>query len=289
MDPFRPSRRSGALTAPSVPARYIWRPLWRLTPRRGLPAFVYLRPRRAGCRTDSTIPCRREGKNSAVRPLRLRCRRACGARAYVGIGSVSMGIMGSFCNPQFFQDYLGIRAECVDMTEVLRRMEAGDLRPRRNMREPWPGPRRTARRAADKNPRETSSTPDEQKEEEWALRSQDGPDLPRHDAGQPQAGRNGLRGRRVHGPQRHLAAASRASAMWSDWQPNGDFTEAFLNTSFDWTRQFSSRFPVATENDSLNAVSMLFGNLLTDQRKRFRRCTHLLEPRGCGARDRLEA
>ena len=44
-------------------------------------------------------------------------------KAYVGIGSVSMGIMGSFCNPQFFQDYLGIRAEWVDMTEVLRRMK----------------------------------------------------------------------------------------------------------------------------------------------------------------------
>ena len=52
--------------------------------------------------------------------------------------------------------------------------------------------------------------------------------------------------------------------MWSDWQPNGDFTEAFMNTTFDW-RGKSSRFPLPLRTDGLNAVSMMFGNLLTNQ------------------------
>ena len=50
--------------------------------------------------------------------------------------------------------------------------------------------------------------------------------------------------------------------MNSDWKPNGDFTEAILNTNFDWNgKRQPSVF--ATENDGLNGVAMLLEHLLT--------------------------
>lgn len=45
--------------------------------------------------------------------------------AYLSMGSVSMGIGGSIVNPDFFQEYLGMRNESVDMTEFTRRMDRG--------------------------------------------------------------------------------------------------------------------------------------------------------------------
>lgn len=41
------------------------------------------------------------------------------------MGSVSMGIAGSIVNPDFFQEYLGMRNESVDLTEIIRRMAEG--------------------------------------------------------------------------------------------------------------------------------------------------------------------
>jgi L-fucose isomerase len=59
-----------------------------------------------------------------------------------------------------------------------------------------------------------------------------------------------------------LAAGFQGQRQWTDYFPNGDFMEAILCSSFDWNG-IRQPFVFATENDSLNALSMLFGHLLT--------------------------
>ena len=46
-------------------------------------------------------------------------------QSYLSIGSQCMGIAGSIVNQEFFQEYLGMRNESVDETEILRRMDEG--------------------------------------------------------------------------------------------------------------------------------------------------------------------
>lgn len=179
-------------------------------------------------------------------------------RAYVGIGSVSMGIAGSNVDAQFLQDYLGIRAEWVDMTEVLRRIQY-EIYDKDEYHKALAWVKQNCREGYDKNPEEIRHTA-EQKAEEWersvklTLICKDimhgNPKLDQQGWYEEALGRNGIMG------------GFQGQRMWSDWCPNGDFTEALLNTSFDWN---GKKQPVifATENDHLNAVSMLFGHLLT--------------------------
>jgi len=60
-----------------------------------------------------------------------------------------------------------------------------------------------------------------------------------------------------------IASGFQGQRQWTDFMPNGDFAEAILNTSFDWNG-IREAFVVATENDALNGVAMLFGKLLTN-------------------------
>ena len=176
----------------------------------------------------------------------------------MNIGSVSMGIMGSYCDDGFFTQYLGIRPEFVDMTEILRRMEQKIYDPDEYEKAlAWT--RRFCREGPDNNPPEMQHTCG-QKDQEWEktvqmtliIRDilQGNPALARIGFYEESLGRNAV------------AGGFQGQRMWSDWQPVGDFAEAILNSSFDWN---GVRRPVilATENDSLNAVSMLFGHLLT--------------------------
>ena len=179
-------------------------------------------------------------------------------KSYVNIGAVSMGIMGSYCNDDFFQKYLGIRPEFVDMTEVLRRMQYGIYDPEEYERA-YAWTKRNCRQGFDNNRPELRHT-DAQKEEEWKFIVKQtmiirdimlgNPHLKELGYYEESLGRNAI------------AGGFQGQRMWSDWQPVGDFAEALLNSSFDWN---GIRRPVilATENDTLNAVSMLFGHLLT--------------------------
>ena len=85
-----------------------------------------------------------------------------------------------------------------------------------------------------------------------------------------------------------IAAGFQGQRQWTDHMPNGDMMESILNSSFDWNG-IREPFVIATENDMLNGVAMLFGKLLTNTARGLCRRAHLLEPRGRGARDRLEA
>ena len=185
-------------------------------------------------------------------------------KAYVGFGAVSMGIMGSFLDPAFYMHYIGMRPEWVDMTEILRRMEQG-IYDKEEFEEAIQWVRANCKEGYDPNSKERAHSR-EDKDREWevvvkmTMIVRDvmlGNDRLAEIGFQEEAlGRNGLFG------------GFQGQRMWTDYQPNADFTEALLNSSFDWN---GKRQPVvfATENDNLNGLSMLFGNLLTGKASGF--------------------
>ncbi|MDO5573564.1 MAG: L-fucose isomerase [bacterium] len=185
-------------------------------------------------------------------------------KSYVGFGSVSMGIMGSFLDPSFYIHYLGMRPEWVDMTEILRRMEYGIY----NMDEyeralKWV--RENCKEGQDPNPPERAHSREE-KDREWeavvkmTLIMRDvmlgNEKLEAMGFKEEALGRNGLFG------------GFQGQRMWTDYKPNGDFTEAILNSSFDWNGKKQPTV-FATENDNLNGLAMMFGNLLTGKASGF--------------------
>jgi L-fucose isomerase len=224
---------------------------------KGLPAFaIYGRDvQDAG---DDTIP-------GDVQEKLLRFARAGLAAAimrgksYLSLGGVSMGIAGSIVDQGFFERYLGMRVETVDMSELTRRIERGIFDPAEFSRaHKWV--RANCHEGADRNtPEQTRSR--EQKDRDWEtvvkmfLIARDlmvgNRRLAELGFGEEAMGHNAILG--GFQGQRH----------WTDHSPNGDFMEAFFNSSFDWDG-IRAPYVFATENDSLNGAAMLFGYLLTN-------------------------
>ncbi len=180
-------------------------------------------------------------------------------KSYLSIGSVSMGIAGSIVNTDFFEDYLGMRCENVDMSEIARRIEQG-IYDHEEFKKAMAWTKENCKEGKDYNPIKMQRTAKE-KEKEWefivkmTLIIRDlmigNPKLKKLGFGEEALGHNAI----VSGFQ--------GQRQWTDYLPNGDFAEAILNSSFDWNG-LRQAFIVATENDSLNGVSMLFGHLLTN-------------------------
>ncbi|WP_339817018.1 L-fucose isomerase [Paenibacillus sp. FSL R7-0216] len=180
-------------------------------------------------------------------------------RAYLSMGSVSMGIAGSMVNDAFFQEYLGMRNEYIDMTEFTRRMEEGIYDPEEyDAALAWV--KGNCQEGPDNNPAQLQTTR-ERKDQEWETVVK--MTLITRDLmiGNPRLAELGYE----EEAQGHHAIASgfQGQRQWTDHFPNGDFMETMLNSSFDWN---GTRAPylLATENDSLNGVGMLFGYLLTN-------------------------
>ncbi len=224
---------------------------------KGLPAFsIYGRDvQDAG---DKTIPV-------DVREKILRFTKAGLAvaamknKSYLSIGSVSMGIAGSIVNTDFFEDYLGMRCENVDMSEVSRRIEKG-IYDHEEYKKALKWVRENCKEGKDYNPIMDQRTTKE-KEKEWeyvvkmTLAVRDlmigNKKLKELGFGEEALGHNAI------------TSGFQGQRQWTDYLPNGDFLEAILNSSFDWNG-LRQAFIVATENDSLNGVSMLFGHLLNN-------------------------
>ncbi len=191
-------------------------------------------------------------------------------KAYVGLGSVAMGIAGSYCNSDFFQNYLGIRAEWVDLTEILRRVHLG-IYDHEEYEKALAWVKENCREGYDVNkavPEDKEIDPfeikkprtAEEKAKEWefiikfTLIAQDiffgNKKLLEMGWKEESRGRNAILG------------GFQGQRMWTDWLPNGDFTEAILNSSFNWNGKKEPTV-LATENDGLNGTAMLFGKLLT--------------------------
>ncbi len=179
-------------------------------------------------------------------------------KSYLSIGSVSMGIAGSIVDPDFFQSWLGMRTEHVDMSELVRRFEE-KIYSEAEYRRALAWVRENCPEGPDANPPEVRHSR-ARKDRAWetsvkmALIVRDlmvgNPDLRRKGRGEEALGHNAI------------LAGFQGQRAWTDHFPNGDFLETILNSSFDWTG-IRQPYLVATENDSLNGTAMLFGHLLT--------------------------
>lgn len=179
--------------------------------------------------------------------------------SYLSIGSQCMGIAGSIVNQEFFQEYLGMRNESVDETEILRRMDEGIYDHEEYAKAmAWTEKYCKANEGWDKN-RPEKAKDRAAKDADWEfvvkmtliIR-----DLMRGNAKLREMGF--LEEAIGHNA---IAAGFQGQRQWTDWKPNGDFTEALLCSTFDWNG-IREAFVLATENDSCNGVAMLFGKLL---------------------------
>ena len=180
-------------------------------------------------------------------------------KSYLSIGYSSMGIVGSMVDQGFFHDYLGMRTEFVDQSEVNRRIQE-NIFDEDEFKKAYEWTIENCKEGKDYN-REDLKGSAERKKWEWetvvkmTLIIRDlmigNLKLKQMGFGEESFGRNAI----ISGFQ--------GQRQWTDHMPNGDFSEAILNSSFDWNG-IRQAFMVATENDSLNGVSMLFGHLLTN-------------------------
>ncbi len=180
-------------------------------------------------------------------------------KSYLAMGGTSMGIAGSIVDPNFLENYLGMRSESIDLSEFIRRMDEKiyDLK-EYEMALKWT--QEYCKEGPDLNPpnQQASAT---KKVQDWefvvkmALIARDlmigNPKLAELGFGEEALGHNAI------------AAGFQGQRQWTDHFPNGDFLETILNSSFDWSG-IREPFVVATENDSLNGIPMLFGHLLTN-------------------------
>jgi L-fucose isomerase len=223
---------------------------------KGLPAFgIYGHDVQSA--DDTSIP-------GDVREKLLRFGRAAVAAAtmrgksYLQIGSICMGIAGSIIDPAFFEEYLGMRVESVDEVEVIRRMSEG-IYNEAEYQKALAWTKKNCPEGFNKNPAGLQSPP-EKTEEQWEFVVKMMciiKDLMNGNPNLPEGREEEMVGHNA------IAAGFQGQRQWTDFYPNCDFAESLLNSSFDWE---GAREPyiLATENDALNGVGMLFGKLLTN-------------------------
>lgn len=180
-------------------------------------------------------------------------------RSYLAIGSVSMGIAGSMIDADFFQSFLGMRNEYVDSTEVLRRVELG-IYDKDEFEKALRWTKENCIEGKDYNEGEQQRSP-AQKEKDWEFVVKMTLIIRDLMTGNENLKEIGF-GEEAEGHDA-IVSGFQGQRQWTDFLPNGDFSEAILNSSFDWNG-IRAPYMVATENDALNGVSMLFNNLLTN-------------------------
>lgn len=184
-------------------------------------------------------------------------------KSYLQIGAVTMGIAGSIIDSDFIEEYLGMRVESVDEVEIIRRMTEG-IYDQEEYEKALSWTKSHCREGYDKNP-EFVKRSDEQKERDWEFVVKMMciiKDLMNGNDNLPEGREEEAVGHNA------IAAGFQGQRQWTDFYPNGDFAEALCNSSFDWT---GAREPyiLATENDTLNGIGMLFMKLLTGRAQIF--------------------
>ena len=250
---FNGTERPGAVYLASVLATHA---------QKGLPAFGIYGHDVQNLDEVENIPC-------DVKEKLLRFARAAVAvatmrgKSYLQIGSICMGIGGSIIDSDFIESYLGMRVESVDEVEVIRRMSEG-IYDEAEFQKALAWTKEYAKIGFDKNPEDMQRTPERKEEDlEFVVKMMciikdlmnGNPNLP-EGCEEERVGHNAI------------AAGFQGQRQWTDFYPNCDFPEAMLNTSFDWE---GAREPyiLATENDVLNGLGMLFMKLLTNRAQMF--------------------
>lgn len=249
---FNGTERPGAVYLASVLATHA---------QKGLPAFgIYGQDVQDA--QDTSIP-------DDVKEKLLRFGRASIAAAtmrgksYLQIGSICMGIGGSIIDPAFIEEYLGMRVESVDEVEIIRRMTEG-IYDEEEYIKAFAWTKEKCKEGFDKNPTEVQKS-SEEKEKDWEFVVKMMciiKDLMNGNKKLPKGCEEEAVGHNA------IAAGFQGQRQWTDFYPNCDFPEALLNTSFDWN---GAREPyiLATENDVLNGLGMLFMKLLTNRAQIF--------------------
>lgn len=184
--------------------------------------------------------------------------------SYLSIGGVSMGIAGCIINEKFFHNYLDMHNEYVDMTEIIRRLELNIFD-----QEEYLGAKQWVEQFFEQGEdinEKKSQRSKKAKEGDWEISIKMALIVRDLMVGNKQLDRKGFK--EESEGHNALIAGFQGQREWTDFMPNGDVMESILNSSFDWN---GNREPyiVATENDNLNAVSMLFGHLLTNSAQIF--------------------
>ena len=249
---FNGTERPGAVYLASVLATHA---------QKGLPAFGIYGHDVKDC-DDTEIPC-------DVKEKLLRFGRAALAvasmrgKSYLQIGSICMGIGGSIIDPDFIEDYLGMRVESVDEVEVIRRMTEGVYN-QAEFEKALAWTKANCIEGFDKNPAELQRTREE-KDADWEFVVKMMviiKDLMRGNPNLPEGCEEEMVGHNA------IAAGFQGQRQWTDFYPNCDFPESMLNSSFDWEGA-REPFILATENDVLNGLGMMFMKLLTNRAQMF--------------------
>ena len=249
---FNGTERPGAVYLASVLATHA---------QKGLPAFgIYGHDVQEA--DDTSIPADVEEKllrfgRAAVAAATMR------GKSYLQIGSVTMGIGGSIIDSDFIESYLGMRVESIDEVEIIRRMTEG-IYDEKEFQKALAWAKENCKLGFDKNP-EFLQKSDEEKEKQFEFVVKMAvivKDLMNGNKNLPEGCEEESVGHNA------IAAGFQGQRQWTDFYPNGDFAEAVLNTSFDWN---GAREPyiLATENDVLNGLGMLFMKLLTNRAQMF--------------------
>lgn len=249
---FNGTERPGAVYLASVLATHA---------QKGLPAFgIY--GQNVQDADDTDIPADVEEKllrfgRAAVAAASMR------GKSYLQIGSICMGIGGSIIDPAFIEEYLGMRVESVDEVEIIRRMTEG-IYDEAEFQKALKWTKEKCVEGFDKNPPQVQKSPEE-KEKDWEFVVKMMciiKDLMNGNQNLPEGSEEEMVGHNA------IAAGFQGQRQWTDFYPNCDFPEAMLNSSFDWN---GAREPyiLATENDVLNGLGMLFSKLLTNRAQIF--------------------
>jgi L-fucose isomerase len=223
---------------------------------KGLPAFgIYGRDVQDS--DDTSIPADVQEKLVQFARAGLSVARMRG-KSYLSMGGTSMGIAGSIVDHAFFESYLGMRVDPIDMTEFVRRIEEV-IYDGEEFEHAQAWVKANCVEGQDRNPPHMQRTR-AQKDEDWAISIKMAMIARDLMAGNPRLAELGY-GEEALG-RNAILAGFQGQRQWTDHFPNGDFMEAILNSSFDWTG-IRQPYIVATENDALNGACMLFGHLLT--------------------------
>lgn len=268
---FNGTERPGAVYLAAVLAAHA---------QKGLPAFsIYGYDVQEA--SDTSVPA-----DAAEKILRFaRCAVAVGwmkNKAYVNLGGVAMGIAGSYCDANFFQKYLGIRAEWVDMTEIIRRITL-EIYDHEEYDRALAWVKANCKEGFDCNagknlPEVITRSKVVPADKDWEFITRMTMVMRDILYGNPKLDEMGWHEEALG--KNAVAGGFQGQRNWTDWLPNADFSEAILASTFDWNGP-KQPTPFATENDTLNGVAMMLGTLVSGTAPCFHDVRTYWSPEAC--------
>ena len=268
---FNGTERPGAVYLAAVLAAHA---------QKGLPAFsIYGHDVQEA--SDTSVPA-----DAAEKILRFaRCAVAVGwmkNKSYVNLGGVAMGIAGSYCDANFFQKYLGIRPEWVDMTEILRRITL-EIYDHEEYEKALAWVKTNCKEGFDCNagknlPEVITKSKVVPADKDWEFITKMTMVMRDILYGNPKLDEMGWHEEALG--KNAVAGGFQGQRNWTDWLPNADFSEAIMASTFDWNGP-KRPTPFATENDTLNGVSMMLGTLVSGTAPCFHDVRTYWSPEAC--------